>query len=320
MATSGSDRRFAAYAWFVLAVTVVVILSGDIVQATKSGAGCGESWPRCDGSLIPSIGDAATAIEFSHRMLTTVLGLGFAGLGLWAFLRYRPQRPHRVWSATLWAGAFFVVEVLIGAALVIFGWVEEDASIGRLVADGVHVVNTFLLLGAVALVAAFASGWRRPRLRSGDRRLIAAGMVTVIVIAITGAVNSLADFLFESDEVSAAVRADLLETTGWLREIRVVHPAVAIVGGIGILSLVTYLSQGAPRAAVRLGYAVRGLVGLLFVAGLANVALQTPLETQLVHLLLADALWIAFLLYALRLGIGPEEERRPAVDRQVRTA
>ena len=161
MIRSDASPGFARYAWFVLAATVVVVLSGDIVQATESGAGCGNSWPRCDGSLIPSIGDAATAIEYTHRMLTTVLGLLFAGLGVWAFLRFRPHRPHRVWTATLWAGGFFVVEVLIGAALVLFDWVEEDASIGRVIADSVHVVNTFLLLGAVALVATYASGRRR---------------------------------------------------------------------------------------------------------------------------------------------------------------
>ena len=306
MAHTPPDRAFARYSWFLLAVTIVVVLSGDIVQATESGAGCGNSWPRCDGSLIPSIGDAATAIEFSHRMLTTVLGIGFLILGAWSYRRYRPDRSSPVWPMTRWAGVFFVIEVLIGAALVLFGWVEEDASIGRVVADGVHVVNTFLLIGAVALVAAYASGWLRRRLRLTDRRAVFAGTAVVLGIAITGAINSLADFLFESDEVSEVVRAELVETTGWLRELRVIHPAVAILGGFALVAIVTYLNQGAPRATQRWGYLVQGFVGVQFVVGLANIALRTPLETQLIHLLLADGLWIAFLLYGVRLGTEPE--------------
>jgi heme A synthase len=315
MTRSDASPAFARYAWFVLAATVVVVLSGDIVQATESGAGCGSSWPRCDGSLIPSIGDAATAIEFSHRMLTTVLGLLFAGLGVWAYRIYRPQRPHRVWTTTLWAGGFFVIEVLIGAALVVFDWVEEDASIGRVVADSVHVVNTFLLLGAVALVAAYASGRRRLPLSRGSGRAVGAGLVIVVVIAITGTINSLADFLFESEYVSADVKAELLETTGWLREVRAVHPAIAIVGGIVLLMIVNYLNHGARSDARRWGYIVQGTVGLLFLAGVANIALRTPLETQLVHLLLADVLWISYLLYVLRLGSEPDAASSRSAER-----
>ena len=140
-------------------------------------------------------------------------------------------------------------------------------------------------------------------------------MILVLGIAITGTINSLADFLFESEYVSDAVKTELLATTGWLRQLRVVHPAVAIVGGIVLLLIVNYLNQGVGADAKRLGYVVQGTVGLLFVVGVANIALRTPLETQLVHLLLADVLWISFLLYVLRLGSEPEAASPRAVER-----
>jgi heme a synthase len=38
-------RRFAAYAWGVLAYNVLVIVWGAFVRATGSGAGCGSHWP-----------------------------------------------------------------------------------------------------------------------------------------------------------------------------------------------------------------------------------------------------------------------------------
>ncbi len=316
MAVLDSSRRFTTYVWIVLAATVAVVLSGDVVQATKSGAGCGESWPRCDGALIPTIGDAATAIEFTHRMLTTALGVAFAGMGLWAWRLYRHNRRHPAWKATLWAGAFFVVEVLIGALLVVFGWVEEDASIGRVVADGFHVVNTFLLIGALALVALYSAGARSLDIRSSRGWWLVGGAVLLIAIAITGAINSLADFLFESDEVSAAVRAELLESSGWLRQLRTIHPVLAVGGGIALTAIVSFVNATLPReadGARRVGYFVQGIVGLQVVVGLLNIALRTPLETQLVHLLLADALWIGFILYSVRVIARSDVGSRAAV-------
>ena len=44
-------RRFAKYAWGVLAYNLVVILWGAFVRATGSGAGCGSHWPLCNGEV-----------------------------------------------------------------------------------------------------------------------------------------------------------------------------------------------------------------------------------------------------------------------------
>ena len=63
--------RLARYAWFVLIFNVGVILLGALVRATGSGAGCGRSWPTCQGELIPDL-EGATAVEFAHRMMSGV--------------------------------------------------------------------------------------------------------------------------------------------------------------------------------------------------------------------------------------------------------
>jgi len=43
------ERRFAIYAWAVLAYNLPVILWGAVVRVTGSGAGCGDHWPLCMG-------------------------------------------------------------------------------------------------------------------------------------------------------------------------------------------------------------------------------------------------------------------------------
>lgn len=291
------QRRFHGLSWALVAFTVGVIVSGDIVQATESGAGCGDSWPRCDGSLIPAIGDANTAVEFTHRMMTSVLSLGFVALVVGAWKLY--GSGHRVWRATMWATAFLVIEILVGAALVLFGWVEDDASWGRVFADGLHVVNTFLLLGATVVVAWFAGGgsaFQVDRTRLTDRRLLAAAGI-VLIIAITGTINSLADTLALSDSV------DIDETpiAAILVSVRGIHPALAIGGGIGVFLLMVQLGDAASGGAFRFLLAIQAVIAAQFLVGILNIALLTPLETQIVHLVLADVIWILVVLLAARM-------------------
>jgi cytochrome c oxidase assembly protein subunit 15 len=293
-------------AWVVLIATIGVIVSGDIVQATESGAGCGESWPRCDGSIIPSIDDAATGIEFTHRAATFVLSALVAALYLVASRAL--DAHHRIRRAVRWLVGFFVAEVIIGALLVAFGWVEDDASVGRVVADGLHVVNTFFLLAAAAFVVHYAAGGRRPSWRNPDpdRRAILAGLGVVVLIAVTGAINSLADTLFPADTVLEGVREEFGAAAPFLVRIRAVHPIVAILGGIAVFFVVRRITDAtATGRAARLGRIVQYTVGAQFAIGILNLSLLTPLETQVLHLLAADLLWVLLLFFDWELASAP---------------
>ncbi|HYX40239.1 MAG TPA: COX15/CtaA family protein, partial [Pyrinomonadaceae bacterium] len=59
-------RRFAVYAWGVLAYNLAVILWGAYVRASVSGKGCGSHWPLCNGEVIPTAPQLKTLIEFAH--------------------------------------------------------------------------------------------------------------------------------------------------------------------------------------------------------------------------------------------------------------
>ena len=293
-------RWFQWTVWAVLIFTVIVIVSGDVVQATSSGAGCGENWPRCDGALLPGLSDRATIVEFSHRMLTTVLSIGFIVMLIAAWRVYGTS--HRVFKAAVWAGVFLVLEILIGAALVVFGWVEDDASIGRVVADAAHVVNTFLMVGALTLTAFFASGGPALPKRDSRRPLLVIGAFIIVAVGISGAINSLADTL----ALTETVDLDSTPVAGILVAVRGIHPVLAIAGGLGVVMIVRSLAPP-PGTSSRLGIAVQAVVMTQFVVGIANIALLTPMETQVIHLLLADALWILYILYAASLltATGP---------------
>ena len=299
---SRAQRGYRTLTWLVLAFLVLLVLNGDIVQATGSGAGCGETWPRCDGSMLPILGDWETRIEFSHRVMTFLLSLGFVALVVGA-LRWYP-RGHVVRRAVAWATGLLVLEIILGALLVVFGWVEHDASIGRVIVDGIHLVNTFLLVGATALVSWFASGGRPFRLdlkRGRTDQLAITGFVVILFIGISGAINSLADTLYFDD----AVVVEETPIASILVSIRGIHPALAIGGGIAVFLIVRYLSVGAIGTSRKLAMVVQGTVWVQFVVGMLNIVLLTPMESQVVHLLLADVLWISYLYFVADLLAEP---------------
>jgi cytochrome c oxidase assembly protein subunit 15 len=297
-------------------MTVAVVVGGALVRATDSGAGCGEFWPVCGGQLIPSIGNYHTAIEISHRLMTGLLGFGL--VALFVLVRRDFSKEHRLRRAVGAAGILLIIESLLGASLVIFGWVEFDASIVRLIVVPIHLINTFLLVGAMALVAFFASGGRGFRIDLGKRRdlLVLVGLGIVLTIGATGALNALADTLIQSDAFRQAGPGEFLVTEPVMTQIRAIHPFVAIVGGLTLYMLVRDLSTAAERTVKRLALGIQGIVWMQFFVGLLNVALEVPLETQLIHLLVADVLWIAFVLLGAHLLGGTDRSPTEQPDHQ----
>ena len=52
----------------------LVLIMGATVTNTGSGEGCGDHWPLCHGEFIPSY-TVETAIEYSHRLVTSIEGV-----------------------------------------------------------------------------------------------------------------------------------------------------------------------------------------------------------------------------------------------------
>src|SRR3984957_19421659 len=120
------QKRFAGYAWFVLAFAIAVVLWGAGVRATGSGAGCGDQWPLCNGGWLPRDPALHTIIEFTHRITSgPTLGLFVAGLVVFAFRSF--PRRHIVRRLSVLAALFTVTEALIGAALVLLGHVGSNS-------------------------------------------------------------------------------------------------------------------------------------------------------------------------------------------------
>lgn len=304
------DARLIRFAWFVLAYSIAVVLFGAVVRATGSGAGCGSNWPTCRGEVVPLSGAAETAIEFTHRTTSGLALLFVFALVLWVW-RTRPAGdPARRFAAA--AGVLIVAEALIGAALVLFGWVGDDASNGRAVSISIHLVNTFLLLAALALTAWTLSGGVLPTrpFPAARRRLVLVGAAGLMFTGAAGAITALGDTLFPAENVLSGIRDDFTGT--FLVRLRWIHPIIAIATG----AVLVFMARTAPVARAsgnRLAMGLEGLVFLQVTAGFVNVALLAPVWLQVVHLLAADLLWVGFVLYSQEVLAAPAERTAQAV-------
>ncbi|MGH9518479.1 MAG: COX15/CtaA family protein [Terriglobales bacterium] len=305
-------------AWTTVGYTLVVILWGAYVRMAGAGNGCGPNWPLCDGQFLPSHPQLKMLIEFLHRASSGLDGVLVLALAAGAFWLY--PRHHRVrWAATA-AAIFMIAEALLGAALVLFGWVGNNLSGARIAADALHLCNTLLLLGSVALTAAFASGLGGTQgLRDlRERRLLGAGLIAVMLTAALGAMTAVADTVLPSPSLAAGWRADFSSTSMWLQRVRVLHPVAAIATGIFLLwLLVEGLKPTAATPAHRLGWALAATVLLQWGLGGLDVILLAPVSLQVLHLFTADLLWVLLVLWsAARLSSAPSGRvAMPAPDR-----
>jgi heme A synthase len=308
-------RRFA---WGVLAYNLLVIAWGAFVRATGSGAGCGSHWPLCNGEVIPRPERIETMIEFGHRLSSGVDGLLVLALAVWAF-RLFPRR-HPVRPAAAWSLVFLVVEALIGAGLVRFELVADDASLARALVMAAHLINTFLLLAALTLTAHRAGkGEAAPPARLSARATLAlaAGFLALIVVSTTGAIAALGDTLFPADTFRQGLAQDLSPTAHLLVRLRVLHPILAAAAALLVPAAAGWLARRsrAPALAAR-ARAVTALIAVQIAAGFLNLALAAPVWMQLVHLVLADLVWIAWVL----LGADAAAAERPALADDARPA
>jgi heme A synthase len=292
----------------VLGWNLAVILWGAFVRATGSGAGCGAHWPLCNGELLPRAPALETMIEFTHRATS---GVALLAVLLLAFRVFRAKpRGHPVRWAAGASVLFILSEAAVGAGLVLFRLVADDESVARALFMAVHLMNTFVLLACLALTAHWSSADSPPRL--GPRAWpLALAAVALLLVGTSGAVAALGDTLYPARSILGGLAADVSPTAHLLVRLRVAHPLLALLGALAVGAAVTSVLRARREPSLRrTAWVLAGLVLLQLVVGLANVALLAPVWMQLVHLLLADLVWIALVLMAVR-ALSTEE---PAPD------
>jgi cytochrome c oxidase assembly protein subunit 15 len=299
-------RRFA---WAVLAYFIAVILWGSLVRATGAGAGCGNHWPLCNGTVLQHSASMNTMIEFTHRITSGISFFSAVGLLIWTFAAtIRGHLARYAASATVF---FTLVEAILGALLVKLGLTAQSTSPLRPWYLGLHLANTLLLLAALTLTAHMLSrkhGYLRNTVRLVAPFGTSAGILVVLIVGVTGSLAALGDTLFPAKSLGSALAEDFSSTSGWLVRWRWTHPTIAFLASI---FLIWILVRAAQRSAHWDNRSLSALVLILlaaqYVLGVLDVVLLAPVWLQIAHLLGADLLWAALVVLTARLTLQPKE-------------
>lgn len=315
---TNTSHELSRFAWFVVAYNVVVIVWGTYVRATGSGTGCGSHWPLCNGEFLPTTPQTQTVIEFTHRVTSGVSLVLVAILLIWCWRRTAKGEwlRYSAFAATV----FLFNEALLGALLVL-----PDRGSGRSAAhvlvSCLHFGNTLLLLAALTLTARWLSNRdRRFYLVPRPYQSIATGLglVSVMVIGMTGSLASLGDTLFPADSLRHAVVQDFSSNSHILLRLRVLHPIAAVIGSIYVLWLVHTFWQRQERFAwvPLLTITLTGQIAF----GAMNVILLAPVWLELAHLLVAEVFWILLVLASADNLLATRHSDVPLFRKESRTA
>ena len=269
-----------------LTTSILSILAGAIVRATGSGDGCGASWPTCNGRVIPSLETSSEIIEFSHRSISGVLLI----VTLLLFVKSKdPDTPLLHKKIINYLTFFVLLEAAIGAVIVIYEWVGLNSSLPRIIAVPLHLVNTFALLGFYTLIFYLLRESKNKLSNFFDKRIKIA-FVLFFLTGATGSITALADVLFPSASFVEGFIEDFDSTSEVLTRLRILHPFVST-----ILSIFLFSESNRFKKEFAIDTStIKVLVIVGVILGVLNVVSNIILPLSILHLLLADLLWITY--------------------------
>ncbi|MDX2051385.1 MAG: COX15/CtaA family protein [Polyangiaceae bacterium] len=294
------QARYARFAWFGLAYTVLVVLFGAVVRVTHSGAGCGQHWPTCNGEILHMPSRVETLIEISHR-ITSGLAL-LSAVAVFVASRRVFEKDQLARRAANWVLALMVVECLIGAGLVLGRLVDQDTSVARAVVMPLHLASASILCAAFMLTAWSARYPASLRLSSAPPANFAfRALAAVLFVSMMGAVTALGDTLYPLTTGASLEQRLNGDGMHFLESLRMVHPVLAVLLGALIWHSIGLIAEtGRTQDVKTWATTARGALIVQLLVGGLNVALGAPAWMQVVHLGLALGLWLA----VVRLAIG----------------
>lgn len=151
--------------------------------------------------------------------------------------------------------------------------------------------------------------------------MLGLGLLSTALVGASGAVTALGDTLLQHGALPGGVAQAITRDSHPLVQMRVIHPIIGIFVGIYTLFLARMVTAQRPEPMTRLF--AWGLVAIFFaqiILGGINVALKAPVWMQLIHLLMADLIWICLVLLsavalarpATEPATAPQSTRTPA--------
>ncbi|GEL08615.1 COX15/CtaA family protein [Salisediminibacterium halotolerans] len=162
---------------------LIVIIQGALVTQTGSGDACGAEWPLCYGQLIPSNPTIPTLIEYTHRLVSGIMGLMVITHAVWSAVRLKHLRETRLFAVL--SVFFIILQSLLGAGAVVWG--QSDAIMALHFGFSLISFTSVLLLTLLAFEDGKATRFTTPNISNAMRKYIYFLLIFIYAVVYTGA-------------------------------------------------------------------------------------------------------------------------------------
>lgn len=146
------------------------------------------------------------------------------------------------------------------------------------------------------------------------KQLFAMLALLFLVLGASGTISSLGDKIFLDIPAMEGIRQNS-SGENFLYQLKVYHPIIAVMVGMGIYFIYNnFLKKSINRKLNRYSKYLAGLFLLQLLLGVLNLILLSPIWLQLIHLLLAEIVWIIFILWINQIvffGLTPSLPEKP---------
>ena len=286
-------------AWSALALAYIHSVFGAIVRISGSGMGCGEHWPDCNGSVVPTVTSYTVAVEVSHRYLAALLLC--TTLALVVLATTRRAVPGVSGRGGILRPASLALTLIVTAALV--GMVVVKLSLSNPYVIAVHYSIAMITLAALVVAVQRAGGLGTRavhvgaapgRTYRGARAATVLAFVIVVLGALTanvsGAAASCRGFPWCRDGMMIGGAPLAIQLVHWtLAMLLLLHLAVSAI-------VVTRRRESEP--VVRASQLAAAVIVLQLIVAALLVELHLPPVLQSLHQAVGTLLWIAVFTFA----------------------
>jgi heme A synthase len=296
MATLAALRRFS---YAALAVAFTHLVFGAIVRISGSGMGCGDHWPLCYGHLFPPMDRPDLVVEWTHRLLASILVLTVSAF---AVVAWRARRdPHVGGRGGVLRAALYAVGAVFAAALLGAVTVKLGNTPYATVAHWLLAMTLFATLGAAAMRAGALGGDAisvehvSGRVR---RAAYAAAALAFLTVALGGLTAKLPDAAIACRSFPLCGRDPAAAAQGVHTQLT--HRVLAMLLLLHLIGVVAGLSRrrDESRTVARAAQIALGLVVLQLTVAASMVLLTLPPVLRSLHEAVGVSVWFSTFSYA----------------------
>ncbi len=296
-------RKFQVLTIVTVVSLFALVTLGGAVRLTDSGLGCPD-WPLCHGKIIPSL-DKHTLIEYSHRLMASVIGLMVLAIAIVVWKSYRSQ-PWLVIPASLGL-ILLVVQAMLGGVTVL-----EELPASIVVA---HLATAQALM-AVMVVVSIVALWGAPRIEAGAGGgwfpvVVLGGALGAYAVLVTGAHVAASGATVSCGQEWPLCAGSLLPD-GYYATMHMLHRVVALAGGLLIVGVLVMAWRRRHGREI-LGWvaaAVAAVFLLQVIVGGVTILSGFPMSGRLLHLAVATLVWVGMVALALHALSAPRSDSR----------